>query len=67
MVSNLLYQKRFGNYFVEPVIAGLDPITNKPYICGTDVIGSITEPRDFMVAGTGGDFAMAICEGISYT
>nr|AAB23077.1 multicatalytic protease complex, macropain, proteasome subunit 13 peptide CNBr4=multisubunit proteinase [cattle, Peptide Partial, 26 aa] [Bos taurus] len=25
MVANLLYEKRFGPYYTEPVIAGLDP------------------------------------------
>ena len=29
MVANLLYEKRFGPYYTEPVIAGLDPKTFK--------------------------------------
>ena len=32
-VSNMLYEKRFGPFFVEPIVAGLDPVTFKPYIC----------------------------------
>lgn len=48
MVSNLQYQRRFGPYYVEPIIAGLDPLTSKPYICSMDVIGSVTEPKDFV-------------------
>lgn len=38
MLSNLLYEKRFGPYFVEPVIAGLDPYTNQPYVCNMDLV-----------------------------
>jgi 20S proteasome subunit beta 3 len=43
---------RFGPYFVEPVIAGLDPKTFEPYVCSMDLIGCINEPEDFVVAGT---------------
>ena len=32
-VSNMLYERRFGPFFVEPIVAGLDPVTFKPYIC----------------------------------
>ena len=39
MLSNFLYEHRFGPYFIEPVIAGLDPKTMKPFICNMDLIG----------------------------
>ncbi|KAG0710549.1 Proteasome subunit beta type-3 [Chionoecetes opilio] len=52
MVQNLLYERRFGPYFVEPVIAGLDPKTKEPYICALDLIGCGCEPADFVVSGT---------------
>ena len=32
-VSNMLYERRFGPFFVEPIVAGLDPVTFQPYIC----------------------------------
>merc|ERR1719348_510335 len=48
MVSNILYERRFGPFFVEPIVAGLDPVTHKPYICNMDLIGCITEPKDFV-------------------
>lgn len=38
MLSNLLYEKRFGPYFIEPVIAGLDPYDNTPYVCDMDLV-----------------------------
>ena len=40
MVSNMLYERRFGPFFVEPIVAGLDPVTFEPYICNMDLIGS---------------------------
>lgn len=39
MMSNLLYERRFGPYFVEPVVAGLDPKTGDPFVCNMDLIG----------------------------
>ncbi|XP_069675916.1 proteasome subunit beta type-3 [Periplaneta americana] len=62
MVSNLLYEKRFGPYFVEPVIAGLDPKTFEPYVCNMDLIGSPNEPEDFVVGGTCSEQLYGMCE-----
>ncbi|XP_023217546.1 proteasome subunit beta type-3-like [Centruroides sculpturatus] len=64
MVSNLLYERRFGPYFVEPIIAGLDPVTLKPYVCSTDLIGCPNEPEDFVVAGTSTEQAFGMCEAL---
>jgi len=52
MISNLLYERRFGPYFVEPVIAGLHPKTNEPYVASLDLIGCPMETDDFVVSGT---------------
>jgi 20S proteasome subunit beta 3 len=43
---------RFGPFFVEPIVAGLDPVTKEGYIYCMDLIGAITEPLDFVVGGT---------------
>nr|CAD7205101.1 unnamed protein product [Timema douglasi] len=64
MVSNFLYEKRFGPYFVEPVIAGLDPVTFKPYVCNMDLIGCINEPEDFVVGGTCSEQLYGMCEAL---
>jgi 20S proteasome subunit beta 3 len=64
MVSNFLYEHRFGPYFTEPVIAGLDPKTNEPYICSFDLIGCPNEPADFVVAGTCEDQLYGMCESL---
>uniref|UniRef100_A0A914YYS7 Proteasome subunit beta type-3 n=1 Tax=Panagrolaimus superbus TaxID=310955 RepID=A0A914YYS7_9BILA len=63
MISNMLYNKRFGGYITEPLVAGLDPLTNKPYICAMDTIGCIASPRDFVAVGTGQEYFLGVCEG----
>ncbi|XP_077289271.1 proteasome subunit beta type-3 [Arctopsyche grandis] len=62
MVSNMLYEKRFGPYFIEPIIAGLDPVTFEPYICNMDLIGCPNEPYDFVVGGTCSEQLYGMCE-----
>lgn len=54
-IDDVMLTFRFGPYFVEPIIAGLDPKTNEPFIASTDLIGCITEPEDFVVSGTCAD------------
>ena len=40
MVCSFLYEKRFGPWFVEPLVAGLDHNNGfKPFIAGMDLIG----------------------------
>lgn len=62
LVSSTLYEKRFGPYFVSPVIAGLDSRTGKPFICGFDSIGCIDFAKDFIVSGTSTDQLYGTCE-----
>jgi 20S proteasome subunit beta 3 len=64
MVSNLLYERRFGPYFVEPVVAGLDAKTGEPYICNMDLIGCLNEPKDFVVGGTCSEQLYGMCEAL---
>jgi len=64
MVSNLLYERRFGPYFIEPVIAGLEPKTNKPFICSLDLIGCPMETEDFVVSGTCAEQLYGMCESL---
>nr|CAH0102637.1 unnamed protein product [Daphnia galeata] len=64
MVSNLLYERRFGPYFVEPVIAGLDPVTWEPFISAMDLIGCPNMPEDFVVAGTCAEQLFGMCEAL---
>ena len=64
LVSSTLYQKRFGPYFISPVIAGINQTTGKPFICGFDSIGCIDFAKDFIVSGTASDQLFGTCEGL---
>lgn len=65
LVSTSLYEKRFGPYFVSPVVAGLDKISDteyKPVICTYDSIGYREHNGQFEVAGTGSELLYGCCE-----
>lgn len=64
LVSSTLYEKRFGPYFVGPIVAGLDSRTNQPFICGFDLIGCIDFAKDFIVSGTASDQLYGMCESL---
>ncbi|KFQ72395.1 Proteasome subunit beta type-3, partial [Phaethon lepturus] len=64
MVSNLLYERRFGPYYTEPVIAGLDPVTHEPFICSLDLIGCPMITDDFVVSGTCSEQMYGMCESL---
>ena len=67
LVSSTRYEKRFGPYFAEPVIAGLGTTPSgkpKPFIAGTDLIGCINFAKDFVVAGTASSQLFGIAEGL---
>ncbi|XP_056639014.1 proteasome subunit beta type-3 [Diorhabda carinulata] len=64
MISNMLYEKRFGPFFVEPVVAGLSPDTYEPFICNMDLIGCINQPSDFVVGGTASAQLYGMCEAL---
>lgn len=52
LISSFLYEKRFGPYFIEPIVAGIDDKTGEPFIATTDLIGCLEKPDDFVAAGT---------------
>jgi len=62
MCASVLYQHRFGPYFVEPVVAGLSE-DGTPFISGMDLIGAPVFAEDFVLAGTCSEalFGMAEC------
>lgn len=55
---------RFGPYYTEPVIAGLDPKTFKPFICSLDLIGCPMVTDDFVVSGTCSEQMYGMCESL---
>ena len=63
MVSATLYEKRFGPYFCDPVIAGLES-DGKPFICNMDLIGCMNFPDNFVVAGTCSPNLYGMCEAL---
>lgn len=64
LVSSTLYERRFGPYFVSPVIAGINHRTGSPFICGFDSIGCIDFAKDFIVSGTASDQLFGTCESL---
>jgi 20S proteasome subunit beta 3 len=40
LVSSSLYERRFGPWFVSPVVAGINGTDGKPFICGYVQSGS---------------------------
>ncbi|KAJ1511397.1 Proteasome subunit beta type-3 [Coelomomyces lativittatus] len=63
LVSSTLYEKRFGPFFIEPVIAGLNE-HHEPFICSMDLIGCINFAHDFVVAGTASANLYGMCESV---
>lgn len=58
-----LTRHRFGPYFTEPVIAGLDH-NNNPYICAMDLLGAPLLTEDFVLAGTCSENLYGMCESL---
>ena len=66
VLSHILYEKRFGPYFVEPIVVGLDETQgNKPYLSCMDLIGCIeTESKNYVVTGTSSSNLLGMCESL---
>lgn len=63
MASSTLYEKRFGNFFIEPVIAGIEA-DGRPFIASADVIGCLNFAKDFVVAGTASSKLFGMAESL---
>ncbi len=63
LIASMLYEQRFGPWFMEPIIASLDK-EGKVYLCGMDLIGAPCEPQDYIVAGTCADSLHGMCESL---
>ncbi|VDO16055.1 unnamed protein product [Rodentolepis nana] len=61
MLSNLLYERRFAPYFVEPIVVGIDPVEHTPFVGGMDLVGSPVE-CEFVVAGSCTEQLYGMCE-----
>lgn len=54
---------RFGPYFVEPIVAGLNS-DKKPFISAFDLIGAPVITDDFVVGGTCTNNLYGMCESL---
>mmetsp|Transcript_42162 Transcript_42162/g.83828 ORF Transcript_42162/g.83828 Transcript_42162/m.83828 type:complete len:205 (-) Transcript_42162:179-793(-) len=63
MLSSLLYEKRFGPWFTEPVVAGLKD-DGTPFLSGMDLIGAPVFTNDFVVSGTCTSNLHGMCESL---
>jgi 20S proteasome subunit beta 3 len=61
LLTSILYEKRFGPYFTEPVICGLNE-KNEPFLSAMDLIGAPVFTDDFVVAGTSTPNLYGMCE-----
>lgn len=67
IVSSTLYERRFGPYFIEPVVAGMQKTpagSYAPFIASMDLIGCINWAKDFVVAGTASEKLYGVAEGL---
>lgn len=62
MLSNAQYEKRFGYYFIQPVVAGFHE--GQPYVCGMDNIGCLSSNGQFAMAGTASEQMVGMCESM---
>lgn len=63
LLSSMLYEKRFGPWFCEPIVAGLDD-NNKPFLSGMDLIGAPISTDEFVVSGTCTQNLHGMCEAL---
>ncbi|KAL8292197.1 hypothetical protein RQP46_001663 [Phenoliferia psychrophenolica] len=63
LVSSTLYERRFGPYFIEPVIAGLNA-KDEPFIAAMDLIGCLNFAKDFVVSGTASEKLFGMAESL---
>ncbi|KAK4704267.1 20S proteasome subunit beta 3, partial [Phenoliferia sp. Uapishka_3] len=63
LVSSTLYERRFGPYFIEPVIAGLNS-KDEPFIAAMDLIGCLNFAKDFVVSGTASEKLFGMAESL---
>lgn len=67
LVSTILYESRFGPWFIEPVVCGLEDRDGKkdvPYLSAMDLIGAPVTADDFVVAGTCTEQLYGVCESM---
>merc|ERR1719373_272252 len=64
VVSKMLYEKRFGPFFLDPLVAGIDRDGNT-FVSGMDLIGATETPNVFVCGGTSADMITGITETVA--
>jgi 20S proteasome subunit beta 3 len=60
MLTNLLYERRFGPYFVFALVVGLDPKTGETYVYDSDNIGAISDNVNLATVGTASEYIFGL-------
>lgn len=63
LLSHTLYERRFGPYFINPIVAGLTK-DGQPFLRSTDLIGAQEKSTDFAVIGTADESLAGVCEAL---
>lgn len=62
LISSFLYERRFGPYFIEPIVAGIDDKTGESFVSSMDLIGCKLIADDFAITGTCSEQLFGACE-----
>ena len=62
MLTNLLYERRFGPYFVYALVIGLDPKTGETFVYDSDNIGAISDNVNLATVGTASEYIFGLGE-----
>lgn len=60
MLTNLLYERRFGPYFIFALVIGLDPTTGETFVYDSDNIGAISDNVNLATVGTASDYIFGL-------
>jgi 20S proteasome subunit beta 3 len=63
MLSSMLYEKRFGPWFTEPIVAGLME-DGSPFLSGMDLLGAPVFAKDYVTSGTCVSNLHGMCEAL---
>ena len=56
MLTNLLYERRFGPYFVFAMVVGIDPKTGETFVFDSDNIGANSQNLNLSTIGTASEY-----------
>jgi len=60
MLTNLLYERRFGPYFVYALVVGLDPKTGETFVYDSDNIGAVSDNVNLATVGTASEYIFGL-------